>query len=233
MARGKFITLEGGEGSGKSTQAERLAAALRRRGHEVVVTREPGGSPFGERLRSLLLDAKTEPHGALSEALLFYAARADHLEQVIRPALARGAWVVCDRFSDSTRVYQSYAGNLDPKYIEALDLLVVQPDWPDLTLIIDIPADVGLARAALRQAHKEPAPDKGNGERQARALVADRYEARGLEFHKRLREGFLKIAEAAPKRCVVIDGQQSADEVARAAFAAVERRLLPDLADRD
>jgi dTMP kinase len=230
MARGKFITFEGGEGSGKSTQAQRLADRLRGLGHDVVVTREPGGSPFAERLRAIILDPDVEPHAPLSEALLFYAARADHLDRVIRPALKAGQWVVCDRFSDSTRVYQGLAGDLDPKIIEALELLVVTPTKPDLTLVIDIPAEVGLGRAALRQtASTGVQPVKGTAGvsgRVVRSLLADRFEARGVDFHRRLRDGFLKIASADPKRCAVVDGQKGADEVTRAIWAAVESRLL-------
>lgn len=231
MARGKFISFEGGEGSGKSTQAQRLAERLRGLGLEAVVTREPGGSPFAERLRAIILDPAVEPHSPLSEALLFYAARADHLERVIRPALKAGQWIVCDRFSDSTRVYQGLAGDLDLKIIEALELLVVTPTKPDLTLIVDIPAEVGLARAALRQTSANPAAQSqksagGSGGRVLRSLLADRYESRGVEYHRRLRDGFLKIAATEPQRCAVVDGQKGPDDVAAAIWTAVESRLL-------
>jgi dTMP kinase len=153
------------------------------------------------------------------------------LERVIRPALSRGHWVICDRFSDSTRVYQGFAGKLDPKIIEALDLLVVTPTKPNLTLIIDLPAEVGLGRAALRQAVAQPAPITKGGaapaSRTARSLVTDRFEARGIEYHRKLRDGFLQIAAAEPARCAVIDGQHTANEVAQAIWAAVEARLKP------
>lgn len=225
MTGGRFITFEGGEGSGKSTQARRLAERLEGLGHGVVVTREPGGSPFAERLRTLILDPKVERHSALSEALLFSAARADHLETVIRPALAAGRFVVCDRFSDSTRVYQGYAGRVEPRLLEALELIVVGHTRPDLTIVVDIPAEVGLARAALRQNTSATAEYEKTG-KQPRSLLADRFEARDLAFHKRLREGFLEIAQLEPQRCIVVDGQKSVDDVAHEVWAAVEARLL-------
>ena len=145
MPSGRFITFEGGEGSGKSTQARLLAEALRAKGIDGVLTREPGGSPFAEQVRNLILDPATPPHSALSEALLFYAARADHLEKVIRPALVAGRWVISDRFSDSTRVYQVEAGGLPLDVFKALELIVVKLTYPDLTFILDVPAEVGLA----------------------------------------------------------------------------------------
>ncbi len=148
MAAGKFITFEGGEGSGKSTQARRLADRLRGEGLSVTLTREPGGSPFAEALRGLLLDANTPPHSPLSEALLFYAARADHLDKTIRPALSSGAWVICDRFSDSTLVYQGRAGGLPDHIFTALEKIVVAPTLPDLTFILDLPAEQGLVARA-------------------------------------------------------------------------------------
>ncbi|MFA5949727.1 MAG: dTMP kinase [Hyphomicrobium sp.] len=213
MKRGKFITFEGGEGSGKSTQAARLAEKLRLLGHDVVLTREPGGSPFAERLRRLLLDPETEPHSPLAEALLFYAARADHLERVIRPALATGSWVLCDRFSDSTRVYQGHAGRLSLVLIDQLERIVVRPTVPDLTIMIDLDPVIGLDRAAQRRGRTA-------------ASATDAYEGRNLAFHSLLREGFLAIAHAEPQRCVVIDGSQSTEAVAAVILAAVEARLL-------
>jgi dTMP kinase len=219
MTAGKFITFEGGEGSGKSTQARLLAEALDARGREVVLTREPGGSPFAERVREVLLDPATPPHAPLSEALLFYAARADHLARTIRPALAAGRWVVCDRFSDSTRVYQGHAGELDPGLIEALERMIVAPTRPDLTVVVDIPAKEGLARAAVRRA-AVPAPEGRSS--------ADAYEGRDLAFHERLREGFLAIAEAEPQRCIVVDGRHAAAEVAARVWTEVARRLMPE-----
>jgi dTMP kinase len=226
MASGRFITFEGGEGSGKSTQAKRLADRLRAAGHSVTMTREPGGSPFAERLRGLILDPGLERHSGLSEALLFAAARADHLETIIRPALADGRFVVCDRFSDSTRVYQGYAGRVEPRLLEALELIVVGHTRPELTIVVDIPAEVGLARAALRLGAAVLAQPHDKGPKQPRALLADRFEARDLAFHERLRDGFLEIARLEPQRCVVVDGQRSPDEVAADVWAAVEARIL-------
>lgn len=230
MTVGKFITFEGGEGSGKSTQSRILAERLRQRGLDVKVTREPGGSPFAERLREVLLDPSTPPHSALSEALLFYAARADHLETVIRPALKAGTWVVCDRFSDSTRVYQGSAGTLNPKIVEALELIVVGSSQPDLTLIIDVPVAVGLARAQLRLGQKQAAiaatAAPGASPRQIRTLASDRYESRDVAFHTRLRQGFLDIAKAEPGRCAVIDGHHDSALVAASVWTAVRTRLL-------
>lgn len=216
MAQGKFITFEGGEGSGKSTQARRLSEALRVRGIELVLTREPGGSPFAEVVRKILLDPATPPHAPLSEALLFYAARADHIAEVIRPALARGRWVISDRFSDSTRVYQGHAGQLDAETIAALERIVVKHTQPDLTLIIDVPAELGLKRAK----------DRRTGATGAEPGTADAYEGRDLAFHRRLREGFLSIARREAERCVVVDGRAGEDDVAAAVWAAVEMRLL-------
>ena len=231
MTAGKFITFEGGEGSGKSTQARVLADRLRQRGLDVKVTREPGGSPFAERLRELLLDVTTPPHTAMSEALLFYAARADHLETVIRPALKTGTWVVCDRFSDSTRVYQGHAGTLNPQIVEALDLIVVGKSRPDLTLMIDVPVAVGLGRAQLRLGQKQQAlasaaTASATGPRDVCTLASDRYESRDVLFHTRLRQGFLDIAKAEPERCAVIDGHHDSAVVAASVWAAVRTRLL-------
>ena len=207
MSRGRFITFEGGEGAGKSTQARRLAERLRALGREVVLTREPGGSPGAERIRALVVSGAAADWTPMTETLLMFAARDDHLERVIRPALDRGAWVVCDRFADSTRAYQGAAGGVDAAVVEALDAAVVGREQPDLTLIFDLPVDRGLARAAAR----------GGGE--------GRFEAKGEAFHARLREGFARIAAAHPERCVVIDADGDEDAVGRRVWAAVEARL--------
>jgi len=206
---GLFISFEGGEGSGKSTQARILGDRLRALGREVVLTREPGGCAFAETVRQLILDPATPPHGALSEALLFYAARAAHLDAVIRPALAAGKVVISDRFSDSTRVYQGAAGGLDPKAIDTLEKLVVGADAPNVTLILDVPADFGLARARVRGSSDE----------------ADRFEARELQFHSALRDGFRKLAVAEPGRCAVIDATGDIETVAARVWSAVSARL--------
>lgn len=217
MAAGKFITFEGGEGSGKSTQARHLAERLRQQGVDVVLTREPGGSPFAEALRALILDPETPVHSALSEALLFYAARADHLEKTIRPALNQGAWVICDRFSDSTRVYQSEAGGLPGEVFDALEEMVVKPTTPDLTFILDLPAELGLGRAHGRRLG-EP----------REAGAPDAYEKRDLSYHWKLREAFAAIAAAEPARCVLIDAAAEEAAVADSIWAALAARLLAE-----
>ena len=195
MTRGRFITLEGGEGAGKSTQAVRLVAALQARGLDVVRTREPGGSPGAEEIRALALNGAADRWSATTETLLMYASRSDHLERTIRPALARGAWVVCDRFADSSRAYQGAGGGAPLDFIEGLDAHVVGETQPDLTLIFDMPVEVGLERAL------------------ARGGADLRFESKGLAFHQRLRDGFLAIAAAHPERCRLIDATGDADAV--------------------
>jgi dTMP kinase len=215
MARGRFITLEGGEGSGKSTQARLLAEHLRASGVDVLLTREPGGSPFAETVRDIILGSATPDHSALSETLLFYAARADHLETTIRPALDRGRWVICDRFSDSTRVYQGEVGGIDAATIETMERLVVHPTVPDVTFLLDLDAVVGLARAEQRRLGLKPGQDQ----------LPDRYESRSVEFHERLRAAFLRTARSDSRRCVVVDAFRSVDEIAADLRAHVAARF--------
>ena len=208
--KGRFITFEGGEGAGKSTQVERLLRRLEARGFKAVATREPGGSPRAERIRQSLLSGEAKRFGPLAEALMFSAARMDHLDNTIRPALERGAFVLCDRFADSTRAYQGALGAIDPALIEALERVVVGATKPDLTFVLDVPADTGLARASRRR--------RGEG--------ADRFEAEDRAFHDGLRRAFLAIAEREPERCVVIDASRSPAAVENAIWTVVEGRLL-------
>jgi dTMP kinase len=206
--RGCFITFEGGEGSGKSTQVTRLADRLKLRGIDVLTTREPGGSPGAEAMRILLLKGIAKPLGPTAETMLFAAARDDHVHSTIEPALSRGAWVISDRFMDSTRVYQGTLGNVDPRLIRALERVTIGDVVPDLTFILDVPVEVGMARVKSR-----------GGER-------DRFEAEDLEFHIQLREAFRDAAEREPKRCVLIDASQNADLVAVRIWMSVVERLL-------
>jgi dTMP kinase len=208
--RGRFITFEGGEGAGKSTQARRLADRLREQGLEVVLTREPGGSPGAEALRALLVEGDADRWSPLSETLLMYAARADHLQRTIRPALARGAWVICDRFLDSTRAYQG--AGAPAGLITALEGSVIGEYWPDLTLMFDLPVETGLARAG------------------ARAGGEARFESKGLAFHQALRAAFLDIACGEPDRCAVIDAAVGVEAVTEAVWAAVVARLPVEIA---
>ncbi len=210
MTSGRFITFEGGEGAGKSTQVQRLAARLKAEGREVVTTREPGGSPGAESIRDLVLRGDADRWSPVTETLLMYAARRDHIERVIRPALDRGAWVVCDRFADSTRAYQGAAGGTAPGLITALETYILEDVRPDLTLVFDLPAEVGLARA------------------HARAGAEMRFESKGTAFHERLREGFRAIADAEPGRCALIDATGSMDAVEAAVWATVTGRLTAD-----
>ena len=207
--RGKFVTLEGGEGAGKSTQARLLAEYLRSLGHDCVITREPGGSPVAEALREVILSGAAAPLGPSAETVLFAAARIDHVAQTILPALARGAYVVCDRFTDSTRVYQGAMGKVEPGLIRTLEEIATTQCRPDLTLILDLPAQMGLARAAARRAQQ----------------AADRFEAEGLAYHEGLRAAFLAIAKDEPRRCRVVDATRGPDEVAQAICAAVQPLL--------
>ena len=206
MTQGSFISFEGGEGAGKSTQIRRLADRLRAAGHDVVVTREPGGSPGAEAIRELLVNGSADRWSPVTETLLMYASRRDHLERVIRPALARGEVVLCDRFADSTRAYQGAGGDAPAGLIAALEDHVLNGAVPALTLILDLPAEVGLRRAEARGG-------------------AARFESKGLDFHQRLRAGYLEIARREPERCVVIDADAELDAVTAAISEAVAQRL--------
>jgi dTMP kinase len=205
--RGRFITLEGLEGSGKSTQLALLGKHLTGQGRRVVVTREPGGTPLAERLRDVVLHAGEEALSAESELLVMFAARSVHLESLVRPALARGDWVVCDRFTDATYAYQGAGRGVADESIRALEQLVQRGLRPDLTLLLDVPVDVGLARARARRG----------------AAVADRFEREGREFFDRVRARFLAIARAEPARVRLIDADRPEAEVARAIAAEVDR----------
>jgi dTMP kinase len=209
VATGRFITLEGGEGAGKSTQARRLAERLAARGVGALVTREPGGSDGAEMIRQLLVTGETDRWSPVTETLLMYAARRDHIERTIAPALAAGTWVISDRFADSTRAYQGAAGGASGSLIQALERHVLEGLRPDLTLILDLPVGEGLARAA------------------GRAGAETRFEAKGAAFHERLREAFLAIARVEGDRCAVIDAARGVDAVEAAIWAVVERRLAP------
>ena len=200
MSGGLFITFEGGEGVGKSTQVRRLAARLQAAGREVVVTREPGGSPGAEAIRNLVLNGSADRWSPVTETLLMYASRRDHIERTLQPALQRGAVVLCDRYADSTRAYQGAAGGADPGLISALEHFILEDVRPVLTLVFDLDPELGLARALGR-------PD-----------AEARFESKGLDFHRRLRAGFLAIAAAEPDRCRIVDASGDPD--------AVEARVL-------
>ena len=207
MARGKFITLEGGEGAGKSTQAERLGGDLRQAGLATLVTREPGGAPGAEEVRGLLVTGAVGRWDPMTEALLHSAARREHLSKTIEPALDAGTWVVSDRFADSTMAYQGYGHGLGRRVVDGLNELVLGAFAPDLTLVLDVAVDDGLGRAA------------------AVSGAEDRYERMGRDFHRRLRDGFLEIARREPERCAVIDAGAGVDEVQAAIRAIVRQRL--------
>ncbi len=207
--RGKFITFEGGEGTGKSTQARLLADRLEGLGIAVVLTREPGGSTGAEIIRHVLLSGGAKPLGAEVEAVLFSAARSDHLDHTIRPALDRGCWVVCDRFLDSTRVYQGALGKVDARILRGLERVTVGETMPDLTIILDLAPEIGLQRAAGRRA--------GAG--------ADRFENEGLQFHERLRAAYQEVAALDPDRCVLVNADGAEDKIAEEVWTIVRGRL--------
>jgi len=204
---GRFITLEGGEGAGKSTQLRRLAAALEAHGKSCTVTREPGGSPGAEEIRTLLVNGLPGRWDALTETLLLFAARADHVARTIRPALDAGRFVVCDRFTDSTFAYQGVGRDMPRETIRRIESIVLDDFKPDITLLLDLPVETGLARA------------------KARGALESRFENFDTAFHERLRQAFLDIAKRSPDRCIVIDASQSEDEVAASIWEAVSRRF--------
>lgn len=208
---GKFISFEGGEGAGKSTQATILVSRLESAGRNVIATREPGGSAFAEEIRETLLSGKARQFGPLAEAVLFSVARQDHIDNLIGDALARGTWVVCDRFLDSTRAYQGAAGGVPAPLIGALERITLKGLKPHLTFVLDLPADEGLARARRR----------------LQASAPDRFESQEIAEHERIRQAFLDIAEQDPRRCVVIDARKPEALVAEDIWEAVVERLHP------
>jgi dTMP kinase len=212
--RGRFITFEGGEGAGKSTQARRLAAHLEQAGVRAIVTREPGGSPQAEKIREVILSGRAAELGAAGEAILFGAARIDHIDRLIAPALASGSWVVCDRFADSTRAYQGAAGKAPAPLIAALERIVVGATRPDLTILMDLPPEAGLARARMR----------------AGSAAGDRFENENIAFHEALRRAFLEIALREPSRVKIVDASASEDEIADDIWALVRENLPVDAA---
>lgn len=215
-----FVTFEGGEGVGKSTQIRLLAEALEARGHAVRTTREPGGSAGAEAVRHVILSGAAEAYGVRMEALLFAAARSDHVETVIRPALEQGIIVLCDRFMDSSRVYQGITGNLPQDLIDALERVAINRLRPDITILLDMPAAMGLARARARA-----------GEGHGAGEEPDRFEKEELETHERRRDAFLDVASRNPERCRVIDAARPvrviAGDVLSAVLPALERRAAP------
>jgi len=213
MARqGKFITFEGGEGAGKSTQIRLLAPRIEEGGWEVLTTREPGGTAAAEAIRRFILDGHAGNLGPTGEALMFAAARADHVATVIAPALAAGRWVLSDRFTDSTRVYQGAEGGVSADVLEALERIAVGSSRPDLTVILDVPPEIGLRRVKARQ--------------RATGVGPDRFDSDALEPHERRRQAYLALAATAPGRYLVVDAAQGEAEVAAAIWSGVRTRLL-------
>lgn len=212
----RFITFEGGEGVGKSTQVKRLMATLGRHGVEVVRTREPGGTPKAEAIRSFILQGRSEAWGAGAEAVLFAAARLDHVNQLVAPNLARGTWVLSDRFHDSTRAYQGLTGGVDDQLIDALETLALDGHSPDLTIVLDMDPEIAFRRVAER------AVEDGL------ALTGDRFEKEEIEWHQRLRQGFLDIARSNADRCVVLSAEQPVEALEAAIWDVVSARF-PEL----
>jgi dTMP kinase len=208
--RGRFISFEGGEGSGKSTQIKKLAERLEAARVRSIITREPGGSPGAEVMRHLILSGMGKLLGAEAETLLFAAARDEHVRTVIQPALNQGTWVLCDRFSDSTRVYQGRVGHVAPGLLNAMERVTIGDLKPDLTIILDIPVEVGLKRAAARRGDATP----------------DRFESEDIKFHQNLREAYREIAASEPKRCVLVDANADTSTVAASIWAALRERFF-------
>lgn len=215
MRKGKFITFEGGEGVGKTTQIRLLEERLAKQNIDCIKSREPGGSPRAEALRHVLLSGIADQMGLgeSGEAILFAAARADHVDSKIKPALEQGLWVLCDRFMDSTRVYQGESGGVAPELVDQLERLAIDGMRPDLTLILDLRAEVGMNRAHARRSADE---------------IADRFEREDLAIHEARRNAFLQLAYSDPKRCKVIDASQSVEEIAADIWQVVEAKLLSD-----
>ena len=208
--RGRFITFEGGEGTGKSTQIKKLADRLKAARMRTLVTREPGGSPGAEIMRHLVLSGMGKLLGPEAETLLFAAARDDHVHTVIEPALKQGIWVLCDRFADSTRAYQGSLGSVSPALINAMQRVTIGDLKPDLTIILDVPVEVGLKRAAARRGTAAP----------------DRFESEDIKFHQKLRDAYREIAAAEPKRCVLIDASADPTAVAASVWTALRDRFF-------
>lgn len=213
--RGRFISFEGGEGSGKSTQIKLLAERLANAKLRAIVTREPGGSPGAEIIRHLVLSGMGKLLGAEAETLLFAAARDDHVRTVIEPALKQGVWVLSDRFSDSTRVYQGALGQVAPGLLNAMQRVTIGDLKPDLTVILDVPVEIGLKRAAARRG----------------TATADRFESEDINFHQRLRDAYRQIAASEPQRCVLIDATDEPNKVAAQIWAALRDRFFTAGAD--
>jgi len=212
----RFVTFEGGEGVGKSTQVKRLQARLESQGIAAVRTREPGGTPKAEAIRSFLLQGRSETWGPGSEAVLFAAARLDHVNNLIAPNLRKGNWVICDRFHDSTRAYQGLTGGVDDKLITGLETLALNGNTPDLTIVLDMDPEAAFKRVAARQVEDDL------------VQTGDRFEKEQIDWHQRLRGAFLDIVKANADRCVLIAADQAEDDLETAIWSVVTERF-PEL----